>query len=95
MFPWDPVGESAASGILDDVTYDWLGVLGPMLHTGGWPVVIDEAAIVRGHAVVNDVAGISASATGSAGLAGVLDDDLRSSIDAGESVLALVTGIER
>ncbi len=95
MFPWDPVGESAASGILDDVTYDWLGVLDPVLRSAGFPVTVSEAQVLRAHEVVNDVARIEASATGSAGLAGLLERDLHAEIDPGDHVLALVTGIER
>ncbi len=95
MFPWEPVGESAASGILDDIAYDWLGVLGPVLDSGGWPVVVDERAIGRAHEIVNHIARIAASATGTAGVAGLADDGLRGSIAAQEAVLALVTGIQR
>lgn len=95
MYPWDPVGESAATGILDDLTYDWIGILEPMLESGGWPVVVDEAAILQAHQVVNQVSGIAASATGSAGVAGLLDGELGSSIESSESVLVLATGTER
>jgi threonine synthase len=95
MFPWEPVGESVASGILDDLTYDWLGVLEPTLRGGGWPVVIDEAAALRAHAVVNDISGIRASATGTAGVAGLLDRELAAAVASTDRVLALVTGIER
>jgi threonine synthase len=95
MFPWEPVGESVASGILDDFTYDWLGVLEPTLRSGGWPVVIDEATALRAHAVVNDISGIRASATGTAGVAGLLDRELAAAVASTDRVLALVTGIER
>jgi threonine synthase len=70
MTPWeDP--ESSADGILDDETYDWLGVFDAI---GGWgdaPVVAAEADIVAAHQLARS-AGFDVSATGSAGLAGVL-----------------------
>ena len=48
MWPWDDP-RSAADGILDDETYDWLGVLEAMDGGGGSPVVAPEAAIIEAH----------------------------------------------
>lgn len=95
MYPWDPVGETAASGILDDVTYDWLGVVEPTIRSGGWPVVINEAAVVEAHRVGRDVLGLDVSATGTSGMAGLLDPELSASIEPDESILVFATGVER
>jgi threonine dehydratase len=70
MTPWDDP-HSVADGILDDETYDWLGVFDAI---GGWgdaPVVASERDIVAAHQLAR-AAGFDVSATGSAGLAGLL-----------------------
>ena len=95
MYPWEPVGETAASGILDDLTYDWIGVVEPTIRSGGWPVVVDERAVVEAHRIGREVLGLDVSATGTAGMAGLLDRELASSITPDESILVLATGVER
>lgn len=72
MWPWDSPA-SAADGILDDETYDWLGVVDAMRAGGGRPVVASESDIARAHGLAART-GIDASATGTAGLAGVIAD---------------------
>ena len=70
MTPWaDP--RSAADGILDDETYDWLGVLDVVRRSGGRAVVAPEEAIVEAHEL-GVAAGFRVSPTGTAGLAGLL-----------------------
>ena len=64
MRPWASEPHSIAASILDDETYDWLGVFDGMRGTGGSPVVSAESEIERAHELMND-AGIAASATGS------------------------------
>lgn len=71
MPPW-PDPTSLADGILDDETYDWIGVLDAIRATGGDTVVASEANIERAHALALD-AGFDASPTGTAGLAGLLE----------------------
>lgn len=89
MWPWaDPT--SAASAILDDVTYDWLPLLRRTHLTGGHPVVADEAAILRAHEL-GRATGIDVSATGTAGLAGVITEPPAE----GARVAVLFTGVER
>ncbi len=74
MTPWaDP--RSAADGILDDETYDWLGVFDVMAASGGQPVVVSEQAILDAHRLAA-ATGIPVSVTGSAGLAALLTDPL-------------------
>lgn len=90
MWPWESEPTSAASGILDDVTYDWVPLVRRTLETGGEPIVAAEATILRAHELARET-GISVSATGSAGLAGVLT----APPPAGSRVAVLFTGVER
>jgi threonine dehydratase len=70
MTPWtDPA--SLADGILDDETYDWIGVVEALRATGGETVVASERNIGRAHELAHR-AGFDSSPTGSAGLAGLL-----------------------
>jgi len=95
MWPWETVGHSIASGILDDVTYDWATVVEPMLRTMGWPVVASETTIHHAHDLGRTMTGIDASATGTAGLAGLLDDETIGAIGPDDHVVVLFTGIQR
>ena len=61
-----------------------------MRATGGGPVVVDEVAVARAHALARPHAGIAASATGTAGLAGLLSQPAP-----GRSVAVLLTGVAR
>ena len=70
MTPW-PEPHSAADGILDDETYDWLAVIDVMRRSGGSPVVVPETAIARAHEL-GRATGIPVSATGTAALAALL-----------------------
>ncbi len=72
MWPWETALGSIADGILDDETYDWLEVTKAMRATGGWPVVVSEANLQRAYELGRSATGISVSATGSAGLAGLI-----------------------
>jgi threonine synthase len=89
MTPWDRP-TSAADGILDDETYDWLAVFEAMQETGGAPVVAPEALIVEAHRLAHD-AGYEVSATGAAGLAGLLA--VADRVDPTERVVVVMTGI--
>lgn len=91
MWPWDAPA-SAADGIIDDETYDWLGVVAAMRATGGRPVVASEADIARAHEL-SAQSGIDASATGTAGLAGVIADLDRIGVD--ETVAVVFSGAAR
>ncbi|MCY4257600.1 MAG: PLP-dependent lyase/thiolase [bacterium] len=75
MWPWTPTPTSAASGILDDETYDWAAVSEAMLKTGGYPVVVPETLVQKAWETARSATGINVSATGSAGLAGLLHDN--------------------
>jgi threonine synthase len=90
MWPWEPEPSGLASGILDDVTYDWLPLIRRTLETGGHPIVAEEATIARAHRLAVGV-GLDVSPTGSAGLAGPLTE----SPGTGARVGLLFTGVER
>jgi len=72
MTPWNDVRPSAADGILDDETYDWLGLLTGMTASHGAPVIAKETEILRANELAAEFTAIDASATGTAGLAGLL-----------------------
>lgn len=94
MWPWESEPKSAASGILDDETYDWLAVVRGMLSTGGWPVVASEANVLEAHCEGRG-AGIHASATGTAGLAGAMTLAQAGLLHRHERVGVLFTGVDR
>jgi threonine synthase len=91
MTVWDDP-HSAADGILDDETYDWLGVFAAMRRSGGSPVVASEHEVTTAHDMAT-TAGFDVSATGSAGLAGLLA--VRDRLDASERVAVVMSGVER
>ena len=95
MWPWEPPPASAAHGILDDETYDWAELLAGTLASGGWPVVASEARIREAHAQVRETTEIRADATGTSGLAGLLELAAEGALPAGERVAVLFTGAER
>lgn len=72
MWPWCSTPASAASGILDDETYDWWEAAKGVRETGGDALVVDEAAIARAYELAKTCTAIRASTTGTAGLAGLL-----------------------
>ena len=72
MEPWPAVGNSLASGILDDVTYDWNVLSEFMLSTGGSPVVVSESDIVAAHNMATQHTSIEVCGTGAAGSAGLI-----------------------
>lgn len=72
MWPWEDEPASLATGILDDVTYDWLPLLQRTVASGGEPIVVPEPTIERAHRLGRDHTDIPASPTGTAGLAGLV-----------------------
>ena len=95
MWPWESEPRSIAHGILDDETYDWLAVVQGMLVTGGAPVLVDEALLVRANDLAQATTGIDADHTGTAGLAGLVELVGNGSVGPGESVAVLFTGVRR
>jgi threonine synthase len=99
MWAWQPEPRSAATGILDDETYDWAAIVANVQASGGWPVVAPEARVLEAAALGPATTGIPVDATGTAGLAGLLtmlaDDDPARRPSAGERVAVLFTGRQR
>jgi threonine dehydratase len=94
--PVDDAGRTArslADGILDDETYDWLGVLDAMSGSGGSPVVVGEKLVERAHVLARRTTRIAASATGTAGLAGLLA--IRDQVADDERVAVIFSGVQR
>ena len=95
MWPWESTPHSVAHGILDDETYDWYAIVCTMLRTGGIPLVADEEHLIRAHELAHTHTSIEPSATGSAGLAGVLLMKEARAIAEYENACIYFTGIER
>lgn len=93
MWPWEHVGASAADGILDDETYDWLPVVRAMDEGNGSPIVVSEARVIEANELARRTTGINVSPTGTAGLAGLLD--ARHSLAASERVAIVFSGVQR
>ncbi len=66
MWPWEGEPRSIATGILDDETYDWIGVINGIHASHGAPVIAKEAEILRAHEMASELTSIDASATGTA-----------------------------
>ncbi len=94
MWPWEDPPHSVASGILDDETYDWAAVLQGMAATGGTSVVADEQTLRQANELALET-GIAVSATGSAGLAGLMQLRREGLIAEGSRVGLLFTGLLR
>jgi len=91
MRPW-PDPHSAADGILDDETYDWIADIEAMVESGGEPIVAAEADVLRAHRLAT-AAGYSVSHTGSAGLAGLLA--VRDRLRTGDRIAVVMSGVAR
>jgi threonine synthase len=72
MMPWS-APTSLADGILDDETYDWIGVRRSVLASRGRTVIAPESSIVAAASLVERT-GPPTSPTGTAGLAGLMAD---------------------
>ncbi|MEO6125359.1 MAG: PLP-dependent lyase/thiolase [Ilumatobacteraceae bacterium] len=93
MTPWDTVPQSAADGILDDETYDWLGVVSGMAASHGAPVIATESEIIAAGELGLRTTTIDASITGTAGLAGLLA--IRDTVSNHEKVAMIFSGARR
>jgi threonine synthase len=93
MWPWEHVGNSAADGILDDETYDWIPVVQAMSEGKGGPIVATETQVHDANELGRATTGINASPTGTAGLAGLLA--VRETIDPDERVAVVFSGVSR
>ena len=91
MWPWETAPASVAHGILDDETYDWAAVMRGMRDSDGFPITVSEEQLIEANRCGRKL-GFAVSATGSAGLAGILELKRRGAIHAGESLGVLFTG---
>lgn len=89
MWPWESAPSSVAHGILDDETYDWLEIVKYMRLTGGESLVVGEDTLTRAHELARSQTDIDVSATGSAGLAGLLAAPFKG------SAAVIFSGVER
>ena len=94
MWPWEDEPHSLATGILDDVTYDWLPLLRLTHATGGEPVVTPEPVVVEAHRLAQAHTDVPVCATGSAGFAGLLHQMAIGRMDHRRTILVF-SGIDR
>jgi threonine synthase len=87
--------QSAAHGILDDETYDWYDLLRAVLKSGGKAEILREGVIQKAHHMARTRTGIRVSATGSAGLAGLLQLRESGDIPDDEDAVLFFTGVDR
>ena len=98
MRAWEKEPVSYASGILDDITYDWVDIVEGMLASGGWPLVASEDDFRRAHRLAHRCTGIDVCPTGASGLGGLLamtaacDRSGATGVSPGERVAVLFTG---
>ncbi len=102
MRAWEKEPSSYASGILDDITYDWVDVVEGMLASGGWPLVASEDDFRRAHRLAHRCTGADVCPTGASGLGGLLaltaaagDRTGSAGVAPGERVAVLFTGRTR
>jgi len=93
MTPWK-TPEGLATGILDDVTYDWLGVVKALADTRGESIVASEREISDAYELVNSL-GVATEPTGSAAVAGVISSLKSGYLKRSDRVGVLLTGIKR
>lgn len=89
MWPWTPAPKSAATGILDDETYDYRAVVAATRRSGGAAIVVEESELRPARAEAEAAAGMALSFTGVAGLAGARQAKL------GGPTLVLLSGRRR
>ena len=90
MWAWDNP-ESFATGILDDVTYDWLPLLRRTHDTRGEPIVASETLVRLAYDLAHQHTDIPVCSTGAAGFSGLLTQRPATR----ERVVLLFTGIDR
>ncbi len=83
--------QSFATGILDDVTYDWLPLLRQTVASGGWPIVAPEAMVRDAWDLARSRTDVPVCSTGTSGLAGLLAEPPATE----EHVVVIFTGVDR
>jgi len=95
MRPLSQEPSSIATGILDDETYDWRTLIESALATKAAPITCTEERLQEAWELGNRVCDSKVSATGTAGLAGLLELRSRGELDLASKVAVLFTGVER
>ncbi len=95
MWPWEQEPRSVAHGILDDETYDWAAVVEGMLSSGGVPLVVDDKRLIQANMLAREITAINVDHTGSAGLAGLLEQLEAEPHLRRERVGVIFTGVQR
>jgi threonine synthase len=95
MWPWESEPKSIATGILDDETYDWFSILEGIHCSGGSVVTVSEERLAEAQGLGQKHTGIAVDATGTAGLAGLLEARRRGEISEGQASVVLFTGAIR
>lgn len=99
MRPWAPpegdTPQSIATGILDDITYDWLPIVWGVAATGGEVVVAPEHLVAEAHALARRWTDVPVDPTGTAGMAGLLEARRNGLVADGARVGVLFTGADR
>lgn len=90
MWPWEEEPHSLATGILDDVTYDWLPLLRRTRETGGEPIVVAESFVEQAYAMAHAHTDIPVCSTGTSGFAGALSRPPK-----GGRTIVVFSGIDR
>ncbi len=99
MWAWEDEPNSAATGILDDETYDWFALVREMIATGGWPTVASERQFERAltfacpHAAADGCC--DTDETGASGLAGAVALADAGLLAASDRIAVVLTGIRR
>jgi threonine synthase len=95
MWAWEDEPHSIATGILDDVTYDWLPLLHQTLASGGEPLVVPEPVVAEAHQLAHTHTDVAVCTTGTAGLAGLLHHRRIGQADPAARSIVLFTGLDR
>ncbi len=95
MWPWEDAPTSVAHGILDDETYDFRPLLQGMAESGGAPLLADEARLTEANVLARITTGINVDATGSSGLAGLMELLRAQPSVAEEKVAVIFSGVRR
>jgi threonine synthase len=95
MYPWHSTSAptSLATGILDDETYDWVGLVEGLAWTKGESVVVSEADVALANALALANTECPVDHTGTAGLAGLVA--LRPLLDSTDRVGVIFSGFDR
>ena len=92
MQPWPTTPSSIATGILDDVTYDWRPLMEHLIRSEGWPVLVSEAELGNATEMAAAQVHPPPDATGAAGLAGALHD---AGAHGGQPAVVVLSGVDR